>query len=92
MTINTHRCAIPIHLALDGCHAEIISDPKLGEDGIGIALSITDLKAARHSLDLLESDVLCMVLAQRCAVGDETSRKISVEEKDAMIAKYSTVH
>eukprot|EP01043_Picozoa_sp_COSAG02_P041816 COSAG02_NODE_3500_length_6650_cov_4.876355_6_plen_149_part_00 len=63
-------------------NVESISDQKLGEDGVGLALTVTDLKGAKRSLELLESDVLC-------AVSEEFSRKISVEEKDAMVAKYT---
>ena len=66
-----------MHLALDGCTAELVSDKGLEDGGVGIALTVHDLKAAKRSLELLESDVLC-------AVGQafDVDRRISVEEKE----------
>ena len=79
------RCAIPVHLALDGCTAELVSDKRLGDGSVGIALTVHDLKAAKSSMELLESDVLCGV-----GQAFEVDRRISVEEKDAIIAKYTS--
>eukprot|EP01044_Picomonas_judraskeda_P010657 COSAG03_NODE_1389_length_4180_cov_8.803725_1_plen_118_part_10 len=54
-----------MHLALDGCTAELVSDKGLEGGGVGIALTVHDLKAAKRSLELLESDVLCAVGTRR---------------------------
>ena len=59
--------------------------PEGGDGGVGIALTVHDLRAAKSSLELLESDVLCGV-----GQAFEVDRRISVEEKDAIIAKYTS--
>ena len=71
------KLEVPMHLVLDGVSCQLIASEKVAEGQPCLAFEVHDLKAARRSLDLLLSDVIC-------AVGAAEEEKLTKEAQMAL--------